>query len=115
MKKITVVLLLTIIFSWVTFSHADEYDDVYTDGYMNGKTFDYETDDWEGDEWAYENDIYMYGVIDALFWTNYDYMKRTYRDDDENQEMLDMIRRYYRNNPSQKDKPIVKLILNGCR
>ncbi|MDP8234354.1 MAG: hypothetical protein P9M06_06105 [Candidatus Saelkia tenebricola] len=117
MRKIVSFLLLASIFVLATFVSADEYDHMYTDSYLNGKTFDYETDTWEGDEWKYENDIYIYGAIDGLFWTNYQRMNSLYPDSShpKKDDIVEEVRRYYRNNPNKNDRPIVDALLNGCR
>ncbi len=112
----TIILLFAVIFSWVAFSYAEEYDHIYTDGYLNGWTFDYETDDWGGDEWFYENDAYISGLIDALFWTNYSHMDSLYPESTypKRADMADKLRQFYKDNPSRKDRTLVETFLNGC-
>ncbi|MDP8252878.1 MAG: hypothetical protein P9X27_00545 [Candidatus Kaelpia aquatica] len=43
--KIRLLTVLSFVVLLCFFAKADEYDHVYTDGYLNGITFDYETDD----------------------------------------------------------------------
>ncbi|MDP8216598.1 MAG: hypothetical protein P9L98_04705 [Candidatus Kaelpia imicola] len=114
--KIGLLIILSLIVVFCFFAEADEYDHLYTNGYLNGRTFDYETDDWEGDEWSYENDVYMFGLIDGLFWTNYNTMIRLYPETyyPNREDIADKARQYYINTPSRKDRPIVELMLSGC-
>jgi len=109
MKKIAVFVVFLFIALSVSVS-AQDYSALFTDGFLNGKAvMDYID---RGD--MNSIDKYIVGIIDCTNYLNPGLLRSLYPEYSRG-IAIDMVVKYYKDNPSELDKPIVEVLLSGCK
>lgn len=112
MKKF--IVLLSVIIMMAAFSPAyaqtdQEIASAFTDMMYNGQVFYLKNENI-----AKYGEQYTYGCLDTLFYLNPGqmailYPKGTRRD------MTEQVKAYYRDNPDKRSRPIIEVIMTGCK
>jgi hypothetical protein len=82
-----------------------EYDQ--TNGLPNGRVF-------QDEELVRDSEIYAQGCIDTLSSLNPKKMKEIYPGCT-NKDIVDAVKVYYEKNPTQRSKPIIQVLAEGCK
>ena len=86
---------------------ADDTAPYSTDGHINGGIFD-------GGMAQHGKDT-TFGIIDALSYTNHEEFIALYPNIHSSQDIIDAVMLYYLQNPSKKGRPIIEVVLSGCK
>lgn len=100
----TVVTMLAAVNAW-----AGQYDYLFTDTLVNGMGF-FE----ENETTVVDTECYAYGCMDALFIVNNDAMIALYPHTTK-KDILNAVKKYYTENPAQRSRPVVQVLIAGCK
>ena len=112
MKYFTVVVLLALLMLGAPCAHSQTEEEIasaFTDMMYNGRVFYINNENI-----AKYGEQYAYGCIDTLFYLNPGqmaliYPKGTRRD------ITAQLKDYYKNNPDKRARPIIEVLMTGCR
>jgi len=103
-KLILCALIIFVAFSSV--GYADEYDYLKTDGVLNGKAL--------LEQPPTTASAYVLGLMDGISSTNPGFWTRVYPNMT-NGDIVSAVKKYYKNNPRQRHRSIIDVVLSGAK
>ena len=109
MKKYILGALVIALLAASPGAWAAGYDDLFTDNLVNGTGFSDKDETTVAD-----TECYTYGCMDALFCIRNEAMCSMYPHTTK-KDILDAVKLYYKNNPEQRSKPVLQVLMAGCK
>lgn len=112
MKTFVLIILIIVFMTTAPFTYAQTEEEIasaFTEMMYNGRVFHINNENIKK-----YGEQYTYGCIDTLFYLNPGqmallYPKGTRRD------MTEQLKTYYKNNPDKRSRPIIEVLMTGCR
>lgn len=109
LAKVALITLVVACMAAVPGTWAGGYDYLFTDTMVNGTGFSDENPTIVAD-----TECYTYGCMDALFCVNNEAMCAMYPHTTK-KDILDAVKLYYTNNPGNRDRPVLQVLMAGCK